>query len=188
MYDFTSLSDIDFEFLTRDLLQKELGFTLESFTSGRDDGIDLRYSRGAAGSGALVVQCKHFAGSKYSNLKSVLKTKELDKIKKLAPDRYVLATSLGLTPANKKEVFDLLTPYCRSEADILGREDLNNLLTKFPEVGRTHFKLWLTGAAVLQKILHSAIFNQSEFEAAAIEKKLKLYVQNENYRESIKIL
>ena len=40
-YDFTSLSSYDFEGLVRDLLQEELGITLESFTSGRDHGIDL---------------------------------------------------------------------------------------------------------------------------------------------------
>ncbi len=186
MYDFTSLSDFDFEFLTRDLLQKELGITLESFTSGRDKGIDLRYSGDADGD--LIVQCKHFANSKYANLKSKLKTKELDKINKLNPTQYLLVTSLGLTPANKQELFNLLTPYCQSVADIYGREDLNNLLTKFPEVEQTHFKLWLTSSAVLKKILNSGIFNQTSFETEHISKKLKLYVQNKSYAEAVKIL
>lgn len=189
MYDFRSLSDVDFEFLTRDLLQKELGITLESFTAGRDDGVDLRYSCLIKDRDKLlVVQCKHFARSTYSNLKSKIKTQELKKLKKLAPSRYIFVTSLGLTPANKKELFVLLTPYCRNEADILGREDLNNLLTKFPEIEQTHFKLWLTGSAVLNKILHSAIFNQTEFDLGAIKSKLKLYVQNESYREALEIL
>ncbi len=186
MYNFTSLSDIDFEFLTRDLLQKELSITLESFTSGRDKGIDLRYS--SAKNGVIVVQCKHFANSKYANLKSKIKTSELDKIKKLKPTRYILVTSLGLTPANKEELLNLLDPYCRSEADIYGREDLNNLLTKFPEVEHSHFKLWLTSTAVLQKILQNEVFNQTAFETESINKKLKLYVQNESYNEALRIL
>jgi hypothetical protein len=42
-YDFRSLSPHDFELLCRDLLQKPLGMTLESFTMGRDSGIDFRY-------------------------------------------------------------------------------------------------------------------------------------------------
>ena len=37
-YDFRSLSPIDFEIIVRDLLQEELGVTLESFKSGKDLG------------------------------------------------------------------------------------------------------------------------------------------------------
>jgi hypothetical protein len=55
MYDFTSLSVIDFEFLRRDLLQKELNITLESFTSGRGDGINLSNSNDSGR--ALYIQC-----------------------------------------------------------------------------------------------------------------------------------
>ena len=43
-YDFLILSASEFERLTRDLLQKHLGCYIESFTSGRDGGIDLRYA------------------------------------------------------------------------------------------------------------------------------------------------
>ena len=44
-YDFTtSLSPIDFELLSKDLLEAELGITLENFSEGRDKGIDLRYA------------------------------------------------------------------------------------------------------------------------------------------------
>jgi hypothetical protein len=45
-YDFRSLSPHDFEGLCRDLLLKLLGVQLESFTTGRDSGIDFRYRRG----------------------------------------------------------------------------------------------------------------------------------------------
>jgi len=41
-YDFKNLSPIDFEELCRDLLQKELEVTFESFTEGKDGGIDFR--------------------------------------------------------------------------------------------------------------------------------------------------
>src|SRR5690348_9557058 len=42
-YDFRPLSGYDFEKLTRDLLQAEWNVRIESFASGRDKGIDLRY-------------------------------------------------------------------------------------------------------------------------------------------------
>ena len=49
-YDFTAcLSPLDFELLSKDLLEVELCIQLENFSEGRDGGIDLRYApiRGA---------------------------------------------------------------------------------------------------------------------------------------------
>jgi hypothetical protein len=44
MYDFRTLSPIDFELLVRDQLQAELRITMESFGLGKDGGIDFRFS------------------------------------------------------------------------------------------------------------------------------------------------
>ena len=43
-YDLRQPSPHDFEVLTRDLLQAEWGVALESFKTGRDVGVDLRYA------------------------------------------------------------------------------------------------------------------------------------------------
>lgn len=43
-HDFLILSPSEFERLMRDLLQKHLGCHIESFTQGRDGGVDLRYA------------------------------------------------------------------------------------------------------------------------------------------------
>jgi Restriction endonuclease len=59
MYDFSSLSPLDFEELVRDLLQVELGLRFESFGPGPDRGIDFRC---AVGDG-LIVQAKHYGRS-----------------------------------------------------------------------------------------------------------------------------
>ena len=131
-YDFTfCLSPLDFELLSKDLLEAELGIQLKSFSEGRDKGIDLRYSPvcGAkypafalAGLGApqkrreLIVQCKRY--SSFANLKSQLKNKELEKIIKLNPTRYVLATSASLSPQQVDELKSLLAPFVRSTGDI----------------------------------------------------------------------
>ncbi|RQQ59947.1 restriction endonuclease [Burkholderia stagnalis] len=56
MYDFRTLSPIDFELLVRDLLQAELGITMESFGPGKDGGIDFRFSMADQD---VVVQAKH---------------------------------------------------------------------------------------------------------------------------------
>jgi len=178
-YDFAFLSSFDFEELVRDLLQAELSVTLECFKSGRDGGIDLRYTENEGRN--FIVQCKHYSGSSVKTLLQRLRVEEREKVQRLKPSRYVFATSLGLTPRNKQEILKLFSPYCLSTGDILGRDDLNNLLRKFPEIEKRNFKLWLTSHAVLERVLHSAIFTQTDFDLERVKRKLKYYVQNESY-------
>jgi len=140
-YDFKSLSSYDFELLARDLLQSMLGKQLESFSQGPDSGIDFRYRNDSEN---LVVQVKHYAESGFAALMTILRRKERPKIETLAPSRYVLATSISLTPKRKDEIFDVLRPYCLQPSDVYGREDLNNLLQRYEDIERRHFKLWLT--------------------------------------------
>ncbi len=56
-YDFTQLSDYEFESLARDLLQEELGVARELFTPGADSGVDLRYLGVSTEEPSLIVQC-----------------------------------------------------------------------------------------------------------------------------------
>src|SRR3989338_7797712 len=126
-YDFKTLSFIDFEDLVRDLLQEELSrelnkkITLESFRSGRDQGVDLRSSK--TEKNELIIQCKHFAASPTKLLLAHLK-KEIPKIKKIEPKRYVLAVSNDLSKKDKDDILDLLKPFCLSTGDIYGKKDL----------------------------------------------------------------
>src|SRR5260221_12325054 len=94
MYDFRNLTPLDFEELVRDLLQAELGLRLESFVPGRDLGIDFRL---ANGSGKAIVQPKHFLDSGTAELIRAV-PEENNKVRKLKPLRYLLATSRALTP------------------------------------------------------------------------------------------
>jgi DNA polymerase III delta prime subunit len=184
-YEFRSLSPHDFEMLSRDLLQKPLGVRLESFTAGRDSGIDFRYRRGDVN---LIVQCKHYAESGYEALARVLKSKERKKLDALKPTRYILATSVGLTPDRKKEILEILSPYCAETNDILGRDDLNNLLTQYPEIERQHFKLWLTSAAVLERVLNAGIFSESDRHLERIRQRLSRYVSNPSLQRAQEVL
>ena len=85
-YSFTTLSPKEFENLSHDLLQAELGIRLETFTSGRDDGIDGRWSNGLIET--IIIQCKHYAGSGYRKLLRSLLT-EAKKIKSQKQLRYI---------------------------------------------------------------------------------------------------
>lgn len=184
-YDFSSLSPVDFEYLTRDLLQKKLGVFLESFTSGRDGGIDLRHCSDKEKT--LIIQCKHYAKSKLSNLKTSLK-EELCKIKKLNPNRYIVCTSMSLTPANKDEIKKILHPYIKKTEDIIHKTDLNNLLGLYPDIEKQHIKLWMTSTTVLERIIGSRIHNYSDFELEEIKNDIKTYVKADVYQAALDIL
>jgi hypothetical protein len=47
----------------------------------------------------------------------------------------------------------LFHPFIKKPADIYGNNDLNNLLRKFPEIEKQHYKLWLSSINVLEQIL-----------------------------------
>lgn len=151
MYDFKQLSPADFEDLTRDLLQQHWHVLLEAFKTGRDQGIDLRYS--LVPEQAIIIQCKHFAGSTIARLIRELRAKELPKVKLLNPTRYVLVTSLPLSPADKDKIRAALHPYIITTQDVLGSEDMNNLLNHYPVIETQHFKLWMSSTAVLRRVL-----------------------------------
>jgi hypothetical protein len=177
-YDFRSLSGYDFALLARDLLQVALGVPLESFSPGPDSGIDFRYRKKKVN---LIVQCKHYATSGFSALISVLRRKERQKIDSLAPTRYVLATSVPLTPRRKEQVKQILGPCCIGTSDIYGPADLNNLLGQNPEIERRHFKLWLTSESVLRRVLDAGIFADSEAHLDRVRLRLRRYVQNPSF-------
>jgi hypothetical protein len=179
-YDFTtSLSPLDFELLSKDLLEAELGISLENFKEGRDKGIDLRFAPARLkGSSALnssllgtpqkapevIVQCKRY--SNFADLKSELKSKELPKIVSLKPERYILTTSVPLSPQQADELRDTLSPFVQTSGDIFGKERLNSLLTKHPEVERRHIKLWIGSSGVLASIINAGTHVVSSEEVA----------------------
>lgn len=171
-YTFHTLSPIDFENLVRDLLQSEHSIRLESFKAGKDQGIDLRYSK--ADGLSLIVQAKHYADTGFRGLLTHLKSKEKPKIDRLKPDRYLLATSVPLSPTNKDKIREALFPHVKDLQDIYGRDDINNLLGLFPTVERQHFKLWLSSTTVLEDVLHSRIINQTRITLQEIADKARL--------------
>ena len=186
-YDFTTtLSPIDFEILAKDLLQEELGVTLELFSEGRDKGIDLRYAPTTDKS--LIVQCKRYDPGAYSLLKSNMINKELPKIKKLNPFRYILITSVNLSVGQVDELTSLLAPFVKSSGDIYGRERLNSLLATHPEIERRTLKLWISSTDVLEKLLNADLHAVSENEIARVMGVAKLYVKNDSFDDALKIL
>lgn len=185
-YDFKSLSSQDFEELIRDLLQAEWKIALEAFRSGRDHGIDLRYA--PAPGGATIIQCKHYAGSGFAKLLAHLRDGELPKVRRLGPARYVVATSVSLTPGNKDEIVTAIQPFVLSVRDVFGADDIEGLLSRHGDVERANFKLWLTSTSVLDRVLHNATLCQTDFEIDRVRRKLPLFVKNDAYPRATEIL
>jgi hypothetical protein len=178
-YHFNLLTPIDFEELVRDIIQKEYNIRLECFTQGKDSGIDFRYI--GSEDSKLIIQCKHYQKSSYTKLTSDLKNIEILKVKKLNPDRYIFATSQGLTPENKDEIKQIFEPYIKKTEDIFGFDDLNNLLRIHVDVAKKNYKLWFTSADVLDRIIHSSVYNQSNFEIENLKEIVKIFVKNRAY-------
>jgi hypothetical protein len=183
-YDLLTLSPDDFQLLVRDVLQAELGVRLETFTHGADEGIDLRGVDKERCS--LIVQCKRYKD--FRSLIRSLRAQELPKIQRLAPDRYILATSVPMNPQRKAKLLALLRPFCSREEDILGAGDLNNLIELHPDVERRNFKLWLSSALVLDRVLHDGIFGEDAAALARARERLRKYVRNASLDRAMALL
>lgn len=183
-YDFQILQPNEFECLTRDLLQKREKIFIESFTEGRDGGIDLRFAW-ASPQKKTIVQAK-----RYKDFPSLFKKlkEEVTKVVKLKPRRYIVSTSVGLTPDNKRVIQSLFDPFILSSDDILGQDDLNNLLGQFKEVEEQYYKLWISSTSVMDRILHRRIENWSGFEKKKIHEEVSTYVMNDSFNEAMSVL
>lgn len=186
-YDFSSLNDKDLEELVRDVLSVKLNIDFQSFKSGQDQGIDLRYASNN-NENEVIVQVKHFLDSGLTKLKSVLKKKEVEKVKRINPKRYIFVTSLPLSPKNKEEIKTIFNPYINTTADVLGKQDLNSILRNNPSIVESHFKLWLSDTTVLKRILHNAIKGRSEFTEERIKSRMRIFVPSKTHELAVNIL
>ncbi|RYE36918.1 MAG: hypothetical protein EOP48_29230, partial [Sphingobacteriales bacterium] len=181
-YNFKNLSWADFEDLARDLVGKELKVRFETFCAGPDGGIDGRHCQGI--DNTIILQVKHYEGSPFSKLKGVMK-RERKAIDILSPSRYLLATSCNFSPPSKAELVNIIGPCLRSVADVFGPEDINGLLRKHPDILKAHIKLWLSDAAVLDKVLRSTAYAYAAITREDIEQKVRIYAPNASFDQSI---
>lgn len=186
-YDFSTLNDKDFEELVRDLLTQELSVRFQSFKVGKDKGIDLRYST-VSSENKIIVQVKHYYKSGYNKLIYTLKNQEKVKIDLLNPQRYIIATSIGLSPTDKEKIKTTLSPYILNTNDIYGSDDLNGLLSQYPGIEKKHSKLWFSNVNIIQKIINNGIEGRSAFIEEKIRKDLGIYVVNDSYDKALNIL
>lgn len=184
MSNLDKLSPLDFEDLCRDIAQKQLNIRFSAFGSGADKGIDGRHSNGQ---GEIILQCKHYIGSKYSHLKSSAK-EEAQKVETLNPRRYLFFTSLPLSPRRSDELAKIFHPFIKEKGDIWGKEDIESFLRNNPEILKSHIKLWLSDTVVLEKILHSGLEAFTNATKDEILEEVKVYARNSSFDEAIEKL
>ncbi|HEY1626184.1 MAG TPA: restriction endonuclease, partial [Streptosporangiaceae bacterium] len=184
-YDFRALSPVDFEHLTRDVLNADLGLRLQSYPPGRDQGIDLRQvdTEGTV----TVVQCKHYVESSWSTFERAV-AKEGKRGKDLAADRYLFVTSRPLTPLQQGKILGKLTGLPTVHDDIWGKDALNAALGRHPEVEHRHIKLWISSTEVLDTLLHSGQWQRGEALLAVLTDRAKLWVHTPAYDQVLDML
>jgi hypothetical protein len=184
-YDFRSLSPVDFEHLTRDVLNADLGLRLQSYPPGRDQGIDLRQ---VDTDGTIaVVQCKHYLESSWSTFLRAVE-KEGKRGKDLAADRYLFVTSRPLTPLQQGKILEKLTGLPIVHDDIWGKDALNAALGRQPEVERQHIKLWISSTEVLDTLLHSGQWQRGEALITGLADRARLWVHTPAYDQVLGML
>ena len=183
-YSFASLSPADFEDLARDVIGRDLECRFEAFGPGPDGGIDGRHARAGA---TAIIQAKHYLGSGFAALARAMR-RERAAIDRLAPERYLLVTSVSLTPPNKKALAEIIGPSLVESSDIVGFEDLNALLRRHGDVAKSHVKLWLSDTAVLERILNAASHNFTNITRADINAKLNVYAENPSFASGREVL
>lgn len=189
-FDFSTLNSADLEELAADLLNAQARRDNEpthfkTFKDGKDKGIDLLYE----GKETYIGQVKHYYRTGYDQMYRDLKNKELQKVIDLAPDRYLFITSVDLSVDKTEELYALFTPYIKSKQDIYGKKDLNRLIGEFPDVLETHFKLWFSSTAVLQKLLnYKAVGRSGEFIEHKLKQNLRLYVKTIHLDTALQML
>ncbi|MEU9433567.1 ATP-binding protein [Streptomyces sp. NPDC048252] len=186
LLDLQKLSDFDFENLCKDLFEQILDVRLEIFASGPDGGVDLRYL--GPGREKIIIQCKHWMKSGRSKLVRHLLEKEHPKVGRLEPTRYILATSVEMTPSAKEKLRAEFHPYILSESDIFGIDEVTSALRDHPEIIRKHIRLWLNDATLLEAAISRNIIWRSLHLAEDVKDTLRTYVPSRNLRQAMQMV
>lgn len=181
---YDNFSPHDFELFIADLLGTDRGLRYETFPRGPDQGVDLRATRPRR-KRHHVVQCKHFAGSSFSALRTAAR-REAGRLTagKTRFASYTFVTSQPLTALRKTRLAQDLSPWIASDSDVLGANDLESLLDRHPDVERRQVKLWLTGGTQLAALLRTGTVHRSQSLLEDIQRSLPSYVQGKAFDEA----
>ncbi|MBT2283626.1 restriction endonuclease [Paenibacillus polymyxa] len=186
MFNYANLNDVEFEELCKDVMEKKLSTRLRLFSKGRDGGIDLTdniYNHN------IIIQVKHYIGSKFPNLRTSLK-KEIDNVHKWKPSQYYICCGMQLTEGNTREIYSMFSDFMLTDQNIITLKEIDEFLQK-PEnsdIVRKHYKLWLYASKILDEIYNQNIFIDCETLLSDIEEECNFFVQTKAYEHCIEHL
>lgn len=186
MYNYFNLNDVEFEALCKDVMEKKLSTNLRVFAKGRDGGIDLTNN---VFTHDIIIQVKHYIGSKFPNLRAALKS-EIDNVHKWKPKQYYVCCGMSLTDANVSEIYNMFAGFMASDKNIISLIEIDEFLQN-PEnvdVIRKHYKLWLYASNILSEIFNQNIFIDCEALFNDIGEDSKYFVQTEIYNQCVEYL
>lgn len=176
MFNYTDLSDFEFEELCKDIMERKLSMNLRIYTSGRDRGIDLSDYEIPH---QTIVQIKHYMNSTYSSLKTSLGN-EIKKVEKLNPRSYYICVSKSLTEANTEDIYEMFANYMDSTNNIVDLKEIDAFLAdeSNSDILRKHYKLWLHSTGILSEIYNQNIFIDCEALLSNIDIEKKVLLQS----------
>lgn len=189
-YDFNEqFNDKEFENLGCDIVEIREDFTLERHNKVKDLGID---GRNITNDKVTIVQCKHYKD--FKKLMDDLKKIELDKVKKLNPERYILVLSLNITVKQKEKIQTIFNGYIKSTNDIIGKEDLNGYFRKekYQTIKKYYDDLLLSKNVnlreFLEKIKNPVVAQNSKFLLKDIEEIKEYFIETKTFLRSYELL
>lgn len=185
-FNYSALSDYEFELFCRDVMQRHLNTSLRTFSKGRDGGIDITDD---PVNPKIVVQVKHYVYSPLGTLKKSI-INELSKVESIKPQQYYICCSRTLSREVIKEIYDTYKDYMDSSDCIITQEFFDDFLSKECNVDilRKHFKLWFCSDSVLKLMHNRAMFVDCEYLFYNIEQDSKTFVQTDVYDKCISAL
>lgn len=189
-YDFNRLlQPEEFQDFARDILQVREKNIMESFRTTKDGGIDMKTVQ----DGKLVIgQAKRYRT--YKELKSILEN-ELKKVQRINPNRYILITSIeDFNNENKQKILEKFKGYIKDTNDILGNQDLNNLLgnEEYKQIEIKYTQLYIKSANLLNSLIdgnvNNKIYTMSRNKLKEVLENEKTYVEGEVFKEARNII
>lgn len=193
VFSFEFLDSADFEFLAKDIAERESGIKLTCYTAGRDGGIDADdFYQDDAGNPSVILQAKHM---EKTNNKTVLKNQLKAFFEKIASygynnPRIMIFTSMPLTRKNQIEIKKDGSDKGFSSVDVFDKIKICELLeeSKNYDILRKNFKLWIAHTEVLNQFLNQDQFIDCEQFLIDAENQSSLFVQTSLYDHALTCL
>lgn len=188
-YDFHALLEpYEYQELVCDVLQVREKVQLEVYKEGRDQGIDGSFR---SLDGRTIVQAKRCKMNFVSFLR-MMEREELPKVKRLNPDRYILAVSMDFTPLQKQRLLDVFDGYILETRDIITQGDINLLFesAEYEGTQMAYPKLWYASFRVMKKVLRDTVdagyCAEIQYELMEAVEQTEVYVPTKIFKHAIK--